>query len=86
MRPDGAAEAGRTFRDLVHQVPGMSANSPGDLELVRQTLHDMAKAGELRRVGTERVPGACRPATLYAPAIAGQDAANELQSILSAWR
>ena len=64
----GILVAGLTFRDLVQQVPGMSALSPADLRAVRQTLQDMAKAGELVRVGRARVPGACRPATLYAPA------------------
>ena len=86
MLPDCGADAGRTFRDLVHQVPGMSADSPADLELVRRTLKDMAKAGELRRVGSVRVAGACRPATLYAPKSAGHDAAAHIQSILSVWR
>ena len=36
------AVAGLTFRDLVHQVPGMSASSPGDLRMVRLTLQAMA--------------------------------------------
>lgn len=81
------AGAGLTFRDLVHQVRGMSASSPGDLRMVRQTLQAMAKAGELRRVGHARVEGACRPATLYAPAAPNTvtDPALQLQSVLGAW-
>lgn len=78
--------AGLTFRDLVHQVPGMSANSPGDLRMVRLTLQAMAKAGELRRVGHARVEGACRPATLYAPTESRPlvDAAMQLQGLMTA--
>jgi hypothetical protein len=58
----------------------MSVHSRADLRLVQQTLKDMARAGELRRVGTVRVPGACRPATVYAPARREVDELQVLQS------
>jgi predicted ArsR family transcriptional regulator len=37
-----------------------------DVAKARQVLVDMLRAGDVERVGTMRVPGACRPVNVYA--------------------
>jgi hypothetical protein len=72
-------ETGFTFRDLaeVGQVA---------FEDAQETAKNMARAGQLRKVGTRQVPGSKRPLTTYLPnAGTVADAAQHLASALRCW-
>jgi len=70
-----------TFRDLARRAcVGFGA--------ARQTVKDMARAGELQRVGQARVEGSRRPMTTYLPASPPEPAARQapdLGSLLRTW-
>jgi hypothetical protein len=56
---------GVTWREVAAHV---QAEHKLSHELARQTMNNMARAGELARVDSVSTPGARRPMTLYAPA------------------
>lgn len=72
-----------TWRDLAVQAQvGFTA--------ARDTVRNMARAGDLRLVGTVRRPGACRPMASYVPVTAGDchpDAAGleTLVTLMRTW-
>jgi hypothetical protein len=58
----------------------------GELRLVRDTMNNMVRTGELERVARERVPGVRRPMTVYAPAErSAPSAAPALDAVLRGW-
>ena len=56
-----------TFLDLARHVPGVNLQCRSELERVRLTCRNLAAEGVLERVDKARVPGICRPLTVYAP-------------------
>ena len=70
---------GGSFREYAQQAcVGFDA--------ARQTLRDMARAGELAVVGTARVPGVCRPVVCYAtPAMPSPTAGADLACVFASW-
>lgn len=64
-----AAEQGvrGTFLELARLVPGVNPACRAELERVRLTCRNLASEGHLERVDKARVPGICRPLTVYAP-------------------
>lgn len=70
---------GFTWRALAHRA-GVG------LDAARQTVIDMARAGELIAIGHGREAGINRPMTLYAPASSSrQPAADALHSVVRCW-
>lgn len=55
---------------------------------VANTIKNLARAGHLKPAGTTRVPGVCKPLTLYAPAWGDAqraDPAADLAATIRAW-
>jgi hypothetical protein len=55
---------------------------------VLNTVKNLARAGHLKPVGTQRVPGVCKPLTLYCPAwgdAPAADPAADLAATMRAW-
>lgn len=74
------AMQGGTWRELAQRAcVGYAA--------ARQTVKDMARAGELQAVGAVRVDHSRRPMTLYAPAPerAAPTAAANLATVMRTW-
>lgn len=84
------AEAGRsvTWRDLVPCVPGINPASPAEVRLVRRTVENMARSGELERVGRVPVPGSAKPMTGYKPRSSGWVTQGHtlLDGVVRGWR
>lgn len=75
--PDGQ---GATWRELVRHA------CVGEL-MGRRTVENMARDGELLKVGVRVVPGICRPVNVYAPAREVRpDGAAALTAVVLAWR
>ena len=67
-----------TWRDLAsHAKVGFFA--------ARQAVKDMARAGELVRVGTRAVPGSRRPMTTYAPIPREASGPPALEALMRTW-
>ena len=82
-----AEQGGGTWRDMAQQAQV-------GYDKARETVRDMARAGELQRVDEVRVPGARRPMVRYAPAAATAAAlvgssvthyGNPLHGVLTTW-
>lgn len=80
---------------LTHSAPAFTWRDAAalvtlDPRQVRRTICNMARAGELERVGARREPGVCRPMTLYAPAQMRQRVSfalgASLEQALRRWR
>lgn len=70
---------GATWRALAHRA-GVG------LDAARQTVLNMARAGELTVIGHGRVTGVNRPMTLYVPAVAAMEPAKDaLHSVVRCW-
>lgn len=66
------------WRDLLGAAHiGRSLSAREQVATVKQTVRDMARAGELLPVGMARTPHACRPMVLYQPAAPAGAAASE---------
>lgn len=60
---------GLTWRDMLASAQAhLGALGRAEQRRFRQTVKNMAHAGELRRVGVMPAPGSRRPLALYAPA------------------
>jgi hypothetical protein len=86
------APGGLSVRELAAVVPGMSGKSAADVRVVRLTVGNMVRAGELVCLGyLPRPPGAShgRTAGLYAPApemaTSAESASLVLASVLTHW-
>lgn len=74
------SDIGATYLDMAHRAcVGRQA--------ARQTVSNMATAGELRPAGTVKVPGSRRPLTRYVPAAneAAWDACACLAQVINGW-
>lgn len=93
MRPPGAircavlnaaqvltAERGQgvTWRDLAE-------HACVSLRAARQAVRDMARAGDLVRVGSTPVPGSRRPMTTYAPPVEQAAGPAALEALMRTW-
>jgi hypothetical protein len=79
-----------TWLDVLPAVPGLNAASPADRELVRCTINNMARAGQLVRVDRRRVLGAARPMNTWRAAVSSDprpdvSAAVAAHQALIAW-
>jgi hypothetical protein len=98
MRPAG--EIRRALRDAAWSLAVERASTPlagghwrelaqrscVGFGAARETVKNMARAGELQAVGAVRVPGARRPMTVYAPqAERSAPAPQALDSLMRAW-
>lgn len=88
---EGVKAGGASIAELAATVPGMSAKSPSDMRMVRQTLMSMLRDGEVVAVGQLPRPGKRgKPPTLYAPTPLA-DVSNAVQTsavladVLGAW-
>lgn len=66
--PEGRAEAACTWRDAadaLHRQQLLDAAAPSELRLVRKAVRNAVQAGELARVGSRKVAGACKPMATY---------------------
>ncbi|MBK6852102.1 MAG: hypothetical protein IPG93_10885 [Burkholderiales bacterium] len=52
-------------REIAERVPGINTASPAERQLVETTINNMQRAGELETVGSKRVPGSCKPVSLF---------------------
>ncbi|MEY2892670.1 MAG: hypothetical protein RJA98_2578 [Pseudomonadota bacterium] len=94
MRPAGEIRAG--LRDAAAQLAQQhEAFTRRDLvaaarlqvggDVARATIENMVRRGELERVGQQRVPGVCRPVTLYAPRRMRQTSMPDLARVTRGW-
>lgn len=90
---DGRPVPAYTSRDVVQWLVPQGVGQGA----ARNTVKNLARAGQLRPVGTVRAPGSCKPLVLYLPAWAeagepqaGQraapDPAAELAAVTRSWR
>lgn len=97
MRPAGEVRVAlrRAAEALVAEKPGFTWRDAAQaaqvpFRLARQAMRNMARAGELERIGTRSEPGVCRPMTLYAPARPAQRTSfalgASLEQALRRWR
>lgn len=80
-----------TWLDMARRLSAdhlINLAAPAELQLVRWGVNDLARRGELARVGKRRVPGAARPMTTFLdPALVptapvmGQDIEQALRSM-----
>lgn len=78
-----------TWRDMAAAAGCVNLASPAEAKLARKTVHNMAAAGELVRVGSVSTPWACRPMTLFEPAARGACGAgptSSLDGVFRTWR
>lgn len=80
------------WRDLLGAADiGRSLSTREQVSLVKQTVRDMTRAGELKPVGTVRTEHACRPMVLYEPCAAADafgaaaSAGAELVQAMRCW-
>lgn len=89
MRPRG--EIRQALSDVAHEVGRgtwrtYAARACVGFSAAKQTVRDMARAGELEVVGTQAVPGVCRPMLVYAPATKQMQAEGDpLAQIVRCW-
>lgn len=79
-----------TWLDLARrlEVRGLiSTRARSELVLVRNTVFNLARRGELRRVGRLRVPGAMRPMSTFVATPVGVviPAGPELAQVMRSW-
>jgi hypothetical protein len=98
--PNTAGRVGRPCGEIRQALTAAAQAAPGPVtwrELAvmacvgfaaaKATARNMEAAGELEAVGTRKVPGICRPVTLYAPGrkdLASKQGAD-LACVLSRW-
>lgn len=85
---DTAALHWRAAAQAMHanaQHVAVNPASPADLRLVRKTMCNMARAGELARVGKASVPGSARPMTLFARIERQPSPGAELWAAVKGW-
>lgn len=76
----------RSAAVALHERGVLSLHSPSELRLVRNTLLNMTRAGELQVCGHAPVPGVRRPMALYAPCARwATDPAPALDVVMRAW-
>jgi hypothetical protein len=84
-----AAAVGVTYLDLACALAGkgvLSLEAPAEVRMVRNTVKNMAKAAELVRTGSARVPGCNRALGLYAvPTAADRERASVGASLQAVW-
>lgn len=54
-----------TWREVLPAVPGVNPRSPGEVLLVRRTVENMVRTGELVKVGSSREAGSRIYRALY---------------------
>lgn len=54
--------------------------------VARQTVRNMAAAGQFNPVGTARMAGVCRPMTLYSPAVPERAATGGGADLTRVWQ
>jgi hypothetical protein len=69
---------GATCRDLAERACV-------SLRAARQAVKNMARAGELVRVGSTPVPGSRRPMTMFAPPVEQAAGPAALAALMSTW-
>lgn len=51
--------------DIAARVPGINPAAPSEMKLVRWTVENLSRSGELAKAGNRAVPGSRRPHRLY---------------------
>lgn len=83
-----AQGAGRMVPATSRDVAGWLVPRGVGRKAVATTVKNLARAGHLKPVGTQRVAGVCKPLTLYAPAWGDApqaDPAADLAATMRAW-